>query len=93
MQRSEAGFGLVDPEKPGVNAALMHHAIKIILQSQKIEGVAAEIVDVIVVHPRPFKLETYCAEDPTRLAVDDDPLIFDVIVQAMLSWAGDRCIC
>ena len=83
VQRSQPGFGLVDPEEPGVNAALMHDAIKIILQSKKIEGVAAEIVEVIVVHPGAFKLETYCAEDPASLSVDDDPLIYDVIVQAI----------
>ena len=68
---------------PRANAALMHYAIEIALQSQKIESVPAEIVEVIVVHPLAFKLETYCAEDPTGLAVDDDPLIFDVIVQAI----------
>ena len=83
MQRSEAGVGLVDPEEPGANAALMHHAVKIILQSEKIEAVRAEVVEVIVVHPRALKLEAYRAEDPAGLAVDDDPLIYDVTVQAI----------
>ena len=67
-----------------MNAALMHHAVKIILQSEKIEAVVAKVVEVIVVHPRAFKLETYCAEDPAGLAVDDDPLIYDITVQAIL---------
>ena len=75
MQRSEAGVGLVDPEKPGADAALMHHTVKIILQSKKIESVAAKVVEVIVVYPRALKLETYCAQDPAGLAVDDDPPI------------------
>ena len=83
MQRGEAGVGLVDPEEPGANAALMHYAVKIILQSEKIEAVVAKAVDVIVVHPRALKLETHGAEDPAGLAVDDDPLIYDVIVQAI----------
>lgn len=83
MQRSEAGVGLVDPEEPGANAALMHYAVEIILQSEKIEAVAAKVVEVIVVHPRAFELKTYCAEYPAGLAVDDDPLIYDVTVQAM----------
>src|SRR5438132_1602188 len=83
MQRSEAGIGLVDPEEPGANAALMHHTVKIILQSKKIEAVVAKVVEVIVVHPRALKLETYRAEDPACLAVDDDPLIYDVTVQAI----------
>src|SRR6266566_1677739 len=83
MQRSEAGVGLIDPEEPGANAALMHHAVKIILQSEKIEAVVAKVVKVIVVHPRALKLETYRAEDPASLAVDDDPPIYDVTVQAI----------
>ena len=83
MQRCEAGVGLVDPEEPGTNAALMHHAVKIILQSKKIEAVAAKIVEVVIVHARAFKLETYCAQDPAGVAVYDDPLIFDVTVQAI----------
>ena len=83
MQRSEAGVGLVDPEEPGMNTALMHHAVKIVLQSKKIEAVAAKVVEVIVVHPRALKLETYGAEDPAGLAVDDDPLIYDITVQAI----------
>ncbi len=83
MQRSESGVGLVDPEEPGANAALMHHAVKIVLQSKKIEAVVAKVVEVIVVHPRALKLETYCAEDPAGLAVDDDPLIYDITVQAI----------
>jgi hypothetical protein len=29
MQRSEAGVGLVDPEEPGANAALMHRALSL----------------------------------------------------------------
>ena len=83
MQGSEAGVGLVGPEKPAANAALMHHAVKIILQSEKIDAVAAKVVEVIVVHPRALKLETHRAEDPSGLAVDDDPLTYDVIVQAI----------
>ena len=83
MQRSEAGVGLVDPEEPGANAALMHHAVKIILQSEKIEAVVAKVVEVIVVHPRALKLETHRAKDPAGLAVDDDPLIFHVPLQAI----------
>ena|SRR6266404_4549021 len=83
MQRTEAGVALVDPEEPGTNAALMHHAVKIILQSKKIEGVAVKVVKVIVIHPRAIKLETYGAEDPAGLAVDDDPPIYDVTVQAI----------
>jgi hypothetical protein len=83
MQRSEAGFGLVDPEESGANAVLTHHAVKIVLQSKKIKGVAANVVDVIVVHPRAFKLETYCAENLAGLTADDDPLIHDVTVQAI----------
>ena len=83
MQRSEAGVGLVDPEESGANAALMHHAIEIVLQSKKIKRVAAEIVEIIVIHARAFKLETYCANDLAGLAVDDDPLIYDVPVQAI----------
>ena len=79
MQRSEAGFGLIDPEKPGVNAALMHYAIEIALQSQKIESVPAEIVEVIVVYPLALKLKAHCSADPTHIAVDDDPLLFNVI--------------
>ena len=79
MQCSEAGFGLIEPEKPRVNAALMHYAIEIALQSQKIQSVPSEIVDVIVVHPWPFKLEAHCSADPTHIAVDDDPLLFNVI--------------
>ena len=83
MQRSEAGVGLVGPEEPAANAALMHHAVKIILQSEKIEAVAAKVVEVIVVHPRAFKLETHRAEDPAGRAVDDNPLIYCVTVQAI----------
>jgi len=83
MQRSEAGLALVDPEEPGANAALIHHAVKIILQSEKIETVTAQVVDVIVVHPRAFELETHCAEYLAGLPVDDDPLICDVTVQAI----------
>jgi hypothetical protein len=83
MEHSEAGVGLVDPEEPGANAALMHHAVKIILQSEKIEGVLAKIVEVVVVDPPALKLETYCTEDSASLAVDDDPLISDVTVQAI----------
>ena len=83
MQRSEAGVGLVDPEEPAANAALMHHAVKIILQSEKIEAVVAKVVKVIVVHPRALKLETHRAEDTAGLAVDDDPLIYDVTEQAI----------
>ncbi len=83
MQRSEAGVGLVDPEEPGANAALMHHAVKIILQSEKIEAVVAKVVEVIVVHPRALKLETHRAKDPAGLAVDDDPSIFHVPLQAI----------
>lgn len=86
MQRSETGFGLVDPEESRVNATLMHYAVEIVLQLQKIEGVAAKIVDVIVVHAGSFKLKAYCAEDPAGVAGDDDPLIFNVSVQAMLRW-------
>jgi hypothetical protein len=93
MQRSEAGVGLVDPEEPGANGALTHHTVKIILQSEKIEGVVAKVVEVIIVHPLAWKLKTYCAEDPAGLAVDDDPLIYDVTVQAIFWWAGGRCIC
>jgi hypothetical protein len=83
MQRSEAGVGLVDPEESGANAALMHHAVKIILQSEKIEAVVAKVVEVIVVHPRALKLETHRAENPAGPAVDDDPLIFHVPLQAI----------
>jgi len=83
MQRSETGVGLVDPEESGANAALIHHAVKIILQSEKIEPVRAKVVEVIVVHPRAFKLEAYRADDPAGLAVDDDPLIYDITMQAI----------
>src|SRR5437762_14216589 len=41
------------------------------------------MVEVIVVHLGCVKLETNCAEDPTSLAVNDGPLIEDVIVQAI----------
>ena len=83
MQRSEAGVGLVGPEEPAANAAFMQHAVKIILQSKKIQGVAAGVVEVIVVYFRAVKLKTYCAEDPAGLAVHDDPLIYNVAVQAI----------
>ena len=66
-----------------MNATLMHHAVEIVLQSKKIEGVPVEIVNIIVVHARPFKLEAYCAPNLAVLAVDDDPLIFDVTEQAI----------
>lgn len=61
----------------------MHHTVKIILQSKKVEGIAAKVIEVIVVYPLALKLKTYRAEDPAGLAVDDDPLIFDVTVQAI----------
>src|SRR5436190_21881220 len=83
MQRSEACFGLVDPEEPGVNAALVHHTVKIILQSKKVEGVSAQVVKVIVVHPLALKLKTDRAEDPATLAVNDHPLFYDIAVQAI----------
>jgi hypothetical protein len=62
----------------------MHHTVKIILQSKKVEGIAAKVIEVIVVYPLALKLKTYRAEDPAGLAVDDDPPIFDVTVQAIL---------
>lgn len=80
VQRSNPGIGLVRPEEPAANTALMHHPVKIILQSEKIEAVAAKVVEVIVVHLRAFKLETYCPEDPASLAVHNDPLIYDIAV-------------
>ena len=83
MQCGNAGIGLVCPKKPTANAALVHHAVEIILQLEKIEGVAAGAVEVIVVHLWAVKLETYCPEDPVSLAVNDDPLIYDVAVQAI----------
>ena len=83
MQCGNASIRLVGPEEPAANAALMHGAVKIILQLEKIEGIATGIVEVIVVHLGSVKLETNCAEDPTSLAVNDGPLIEDVIVQAI----------
>jgi hypothetical protein len=83
VQCGNTGIGLVGPQESAANAALMHHAVKIILQSKKIESVAVQVVKVIVIHPWPFNLETYCAEDPASLTVDDDPLIYDVSVQAI----------
>jgi hypothetical protein len=83
VQCGNAGISLVGPQESAVNTALMHHAVKIILQSKKIESVAVKVVKVIVIHPWPFKLETYCAENPAGLTVDDDPLIYDVSVQAI----------
>ena len=41
MQCGKESVGLVDPEKPGANPALMYHTVKVILQSEKIDGVAA----------------------------------------------------
>ncbi len=81
MQRSEAGVGLVDPKEPGADAALMHYSIEVVLQPKKIERVTAKVVEIIVVHPGPLELETDRATDPAGLAVNDDPLICNVIMQ------------
>ena len=83
MQRSEAGFGLVDPKEPGADAALMHYSIEVVLQPKKIERVTAKVVDIIVVHPGPLELETDRAADPAGLSVNDDPLICNVIMQSL----------
>ena len=78
MQCSKERVGLIDPEKPGANPALMHYAVKVILQPEKIDGVAAQVVEIIVIYPRTLKLETHCAKNLARLAIDDDLAINDV---------------
>jgi hypothetical protein len=81
MQRSKPGVGLIHPEESGANPALMHHTVEIILQSKKIEAVAAYVIEVIVVHPGTLKLEKNRADDPACLAINNHPLICDVIIQ------------
>jgi hypothetical protein len=71
-------FDLVNPKEPRVNAALMHYAIEIVLESKKIDSIPAEIVNVIVIHTRALKLETHCPSNPAVLPIDNHPLIFDV---------------
>jgi hypothetical protein len=42
VQSSKTIIGLIHPEEANVNTTLIHHPVKIILQLQEIEAIAAE---------------------------------------------------
>ena len=50
VQSSKTIIGLVDPEEAGVNNTLIHHPVKIILQLQEIEAIAAEAINLVIVY-------------------------------------------
>ena len=86
MERGEPVVRFVHPEKPGPNAALMHQVIKIILQLEEIETIAAQIIQEVVIHPCALKLKTDRPEYPLIRAVNNDLLIHNVTEQPIFRW-------